>query len=129
MSFVQRFYILLFSPFLSKQRVDSLSVYVVFLLTLHRRRSRSLWSGQTPLSRSTTRKCVGVCTHGAWSKWRTLNTATLSHYGTCSLGEEREGEKEREGEEEGEEERESEWERERRESEGGERGGEREGGS
>ena len=42
-----------------------------------------------------------------------MNTATLSHYGTCSLGEEWEGEKEREGEEERESEG-GEWEREGR---------------
>ena len=55
------------------------------------------WLAPTLSSRSTTRKCVGVTTHGAWSKWRTSNTAILSHYEICSSGEkERERERERE---------------------------------
>ena len=52
------------------------------------------WLAPTLSSRSTTRKCVGGSIHGAWSKWRTLNTATSSHYEICSSGErEREGER------------------------------------
>ena len=46
---------------------------------------------------------MGGCIHGAWLKWRISNTATLSHYVTCSSGEEgerrrgRERERERKG--------------------------------
>ena len=55
-------------------------------LSLLRSPCRSpLWAA-TLCWRSMGSVCVGVCTRGAWSRWRTRTTVTLSSSGTCLSG-------------------------------------------